>query len=87
MRQKCGRGKRLAEKVVKDIRRATWRQVSSEEKIRIVLAGLRGEDSIAKLCRREGSPRACISAVQGFPGGGQEALRVRSRGYAARPVI
>src|SRR6056297_633785 len=43
-----------AEKVVKDIRRATRKIHSAEEKIRIVLAGLRGEDSIAELCRREG---------------------------------
>jgi transposase len=43
-----------AEQVVRDIRRATRKQHSSEEKIRIVLEGLRGEDSIAALCRREG---------------------------------
>ena len=43
-----------AEKVVKDIRRATRKIHSAEEKIRIVLAGLRGQDSIAELCRREG---------------------------------
>jgi len=43
-----------AEKVVKDIRRATRKIHSAEEKIRVVLAGLRGEDSIAELCRREG---------------------------------
>ena len=42
------------EKVVKDIKRATRKQYSAEEKIRIVLDGLRGEDSIAELCRREG---------------------------------
>ena len=42
------------EKIVKDIKRATRKHYSSEEKIRIVLDGLRGEDSIAKLCRREG---------------------------------
>lgn len=41
-------------KTVRDIRRATRRHYSSEEKIRIVLEGLRGEDSIAELCRREG---------------------------------
>jgi len=39
---------------MKEIRRATRRQFSAEEKIRIVLSGLRGEDSIAELCRREG---------------------------------
>ena len=42
------------EKAVRDIRRATRRHYSAEEKIRIVLAGLRGEDSIAELCRKEG---------------------------------
>ena len=55
MRQKSGKLKEPAEKVVKDIRRATRKRHSSEEKIRIVLEGLRGEDSIAELCRREGS--------------------------------
>ncbi len=43
-----------ADKLVRDIKRATRRKFSAEEKIRIVLAGLRGEDSIAELCRREG---------------------------------
>jgi transposase len=54
MRQKSGMTKEPAEKVVRDIRRATRRRFSAEEKIRIVLDGLRGEDSIAELCRREG---------------------------------
>ena len=54
MGQKTGPVKEPAEQVVKEIRRATRRQFSAEEKIRIVLAGLRGEDSIAELCRREG---------------------------------
>ena len=43
-----------AEKAIRDIRRATRRQYSAEEKIRIVLEGLRGESSIAELCRKEG---------------------------------
>src|SRR5688572_2416087 len=43
-----------AEKVIRDIRRETRRKYSAEEKIRSVLEGLRGEDSIAELCRREG---------------------------------
>ena len=43
-----------ADNLVRNIKRATRRTFSSEEKIRIVLAGLRGEDSIAELCRREG---------------------------------
>ena len=42
------------EKLVKDIRRRTRKKYSSEEKIRIVLEGMRGEESIAELCRREG---------------------------------
>ena len=54
MGQKSGPGKEPAEQVVKEIRRVTRRQFSAEEKIRIVLSGLRGEDSIAELCRREG---------------------------------
>jgi len=54
MRQKSGPQKQLAEDAIKDIRRATRRHFSAEEKIRIVLSGLRGEDSIAELCRREG---------------------------------
>lgn len=43
-----------AEKTVRDIRRRTRRHYSAEDKIRIVLEGLRGEDSIAELCRKEG---------------------------------
>src|ERR1035437_10386041 len=54
MRQKQEAKPGSAEKTVRDIRRATRRRHSSEEKIRIVLEGLRGEDSIAELCRREG---------------------------------
>jgi transposase len=46
--------KRSAEKTVRDIRRRTRKKYSAEEKIRIVLEGLRGEESIAELCRREG---------------------------------
>jgi len=54
MRQKTDAAKPSAEKVIKDIRRVTRKQYGAEEKIRIVLDGLRGEDSIAALCRREG---------------------------------
>ncbi len=43
-----------AEKAVREIRRKTRRRFSAEEKIRIVLEGIRGEESIATLCRREG---------------------------------
>jgi transposase len=54
MRQKSDDQKPLSERLVKNIRRATRKQYSAEEKIRIVLDGLRGEHSIAELCRREG---------------------------------
>ena len=54
MRQTTGTRKSPGEKIVNDIKRATRKHYSSEEKIRIVLDGLRGEDSIAELCRREG---------------------------------
>ena len=54
MRQKSVNHKPSSERIVKDIRRATRKQYSAEEKIRIVLDGLRGEHSIAELCRREG---------------------------------
>ena len=43
-----------AEQHVREIRRQTRKKYSAEEKIRIVIAGLRGEHSIAELCRREG---------------------------------
>ena len=54
MRQKPGTRTPSSKKVMKDIRRKTRRNFSSEEKIRIILDGLRGEDSIAERCRREG---------------------------------
>lgn len=54
MRTKTPNPKEPAERVLKDIRRATRKHYSAEDKIRIVLEGLRGEDSIAELCRREG---------------------------------
>ncbi|MBX8802035.1 transposase [Ochrobactrum sp. MR28] len=52
--QKAGTSKDAADKLVKNIRRKTRQHYSAEEKIRIVLAGLRGEESISVLCRREG---------------------------------
>ncbi len=54
MRQKPMTLSDEAEKTVRDIKRATRRHFSAEDKIRIVIAGLRGEDSIAELCRKEG---------------------------------
>jgi transposase len=54
MRQKSVHAESASERIVKNIRRATRKHYSAEEKIRIVLDGLRGESSIAELCRREG---------------------------------
>ncbi len=54
MRQKPGTPRSSAERIVKDIRRRTRKHHSAEEKIRVVLEGLRGEESIAELCRCEG---------------------------------
>jgi len=54
MRPKSSSATKPAEQVMKGIRRATRRHFSAEDKIRIVLEGLRGDDSIAELCRKEG---------------------------------
>ncbi|EFO28738.1 ISCc3, transposase OrfA [Roseibium sp. TrichSKD4] len=54
MRRKRDRVTDDADRIVKDIKRQTRRRFSAEEKIRIVVSGLRGEDSIAELCRQEG---------------------------------
>ncbi len=54
MKQKSQTRQTGAAKAIKDIRRATRKQYSAEEKIRIVLDGLRGEETIAELCRIEG---------------------------------
>ncbi len=54
MRRKPGTAKPTVDRVVREIRRKTRKRHSAEEKIRIVLEGLRGDDSIAELCRREG---------------------------------
>ena len=54
MNKRSGTSKEAAEKLVRGIKHKTRKQYSAEEKIRIVLAGLRGEESISALCRREG---------------------------------
>ena len=69
MRQKSMPEKEPATQVVKNIRRATRRHFSAEDKIRIVLEGLRGEDSVAELCRRTAGPRSFSKrARSGWPG-------------------
>ena len=68
MNTKSGTSKDAADKLVRGIKRKTRKQYSTEGKIRVVLAGLRGEDSIAALCRREGIAeslyRLCSQPVQ-----------------------
>jgi transposase len=68
MRQKPGTKQSHGEKVVKDIRRATRKQSSAKDKIRIVLDGLKGEGRIAELCRREGIARQCSTRLATPPG-------------------
>ena len=76
MRQASKRIPESAEKTVRDIRRATRRHHSAEEKIRIVLEGLRGEASSAELCRKERiNQKPVLPLVEGVPGGGQETAR------------
>src|SRR6202034_1802987 len=81
MRQKSGPEKQPAEDAIRDIRRATRRHFSAEEKIRIVLEGLRGEESIAELCRREGIASSmyygCPSAPSESRNGGAACYRPR----------
>ena len=55
-----------SELIVRDIKRKTRKKYSSEEKIQIVLEGLRGQDSIAAICRREGIPIFIIAGVKTF---------------------
>ena len=67
--------KREPERVVREIKRKTRRRFSAEEKIRIVLEGLKGEDTIAGLCRREGiSPNLYYNWSKEFLEAGQQRL-------------
>jgi len=81
MKQKSGPGKAPAEQVLKDIRRQTRRHYSAEEKIRIVLEGLRGEENISELCRREG---IAASMYYGWSKEFLEAGKARLSGDTAR---
>jgi hypothetical protein len=72
MKQKSGPEKQAAEDAIRDIRRATRRHFSAEEKICVVLQGLRGEKSIAELCRREGFVRRNAQGVWAMLESGHE---------------
>lgn len=67
--------KKNAEKVIRDIKRQTRRKFNSEEKIRIVIEGLRGEETVASLCRKEGiSPALYYKSSKDFMEAGKKRL-------------
>lgn len=67
--------KRKPGQVVREIKRKTKRKFNAEEKIRIVLEGLRGEESIASICRREGiSPNLYYTWSKSFLEAGKKRL-------------
>jgi transposase len=81
-------GKSDPESKVREIRRKTRRKFSSEEKIRIVLEGLRGEDSIAELCRREGiSPNLYYNWSKEFLEAGKRRLQGDTKREATSPEV
>ena len=85
MRPKSSTPEIPSQRLVRDIRRATRKQYSAEEKIRIVLDGLRGEVSIAELCRREGIAESLYySWSKEFLEAGKRRLAVTRR--ARRPA-
>jgi len=86
MRQKPETSKDAADKLVKNIRRKTRQTYSAEEKIRIVLAGLRGEESIAALCRREGIAESLYYSWSKCPSGDFENRRNRLADFGLRVV-
>jgi transposase len=71
------------EKIVRQIKRKTRRKFSAEEKIRIVLEGLRGEETIAELCRREGiSPNLYYNWSKEFLEAGKRRLQGNTKSQA-----
>ena len=77
-----------SEAKVREIRRKTRRRFSSEEKIRVVLEGLRGEESIAELCRREGiSPNLYYNWSKEFLEAGKRRLMGDTKREATNPEV
>ena len=89
MRQKSMSKNDPAERTVRDIRRKTRKQYTAEEKIRIVVSGLRGEESIAALCRREGIAEglyySCTVRLTGWDQWNQRSRALRLQVGATRP--
>ena len=80
--------KRDPEKIVREIKRKTRRKFSSEEKIRIVLEGLRGEETIAELCRREGiSPNLYYNWSKEFLEAGKRRLQGNTKREASSSEV
>ena len=76
------------EKVVREINRKTRRKFSAEEKIRIVLEGLRGEETIAELCRREGiSPNLYYNWSKEFLEAGKRRLQGNTKRHATSTEV
>ena len=76
------------EKIVREIKRKTRRKFSSEEKIRIVLEGLRGEETIAELCRREGiSPNLYYNWSKEFLEAGKRRLKGNTKREATSSEV
>lgn len=68
--------KKTAEAIVKNVKRNTRKKYSSEEKIRIVIEGLRGEESVASLCRKEGiAPTVFYKWTKDFMEAGKKRLQ------------
>jgi hypothetical protein len=88
MRQRDKQVLQSAEETVRDIRRATRRHFSAEEKIRIMLEGLRGEDRISVLWSKVGiAQKPPLSLVEGVPRSRQEADRRRHRAPGDLPDL
>jgi len=80
--------RRDPEKIVREIKRKTRRKFSSEEKIRIVLEGLRGEETIAELCRREGiSPNLYYNWSKEFLEAGKRRLAGNTKRQATSSEV
>jgi transposase len=80
--------RRDPEKIVREIKRKTRRKFSSEEKIRIVLEGLRGEETIAELCRREGiSPNLYYNWSKEFLEAGKRRLHGNTKRQASSTEV
>ena len=80
--------KRDPERVVREIKRKTRRRFSAEEKIRIVLEGLKGEDTVAGLCRREGiSPNLYYNWSKEFLEAGKRRLQGNTKREATSTEV